>query len=469
MPEHDPRVLSYSHLRDFPRATDALQMLRRVASLVKPLMRARRWTVGELAEFYPDQPNLLGLNVNKGQKILVRLRYPGDRSVFLPLEQVADTMLHELAHIVHGPHDATFHALWNQLRDEHMALTLKGYTGEGFLSEGRRLGSGGGGGRNGHHNARIRPMDEARRLARIAAERRQQQKERSHSGHGGHNSHDGHGSSGGHRLGGTRPHPGTDIRRVVAEAAAARGPKQKPSRPSSSSPSSLSSSCATAGYDDQARRALEEQAARNGFRTAAEEEAANDAAIAQALWELVQEDERQRLGPRYLAPTAVRPEGSGSGRSWPEVIVVGDVVEGRGIKDRDRDRHSSPGWTCRQCTLHNPGSFLCCDVCGMQRPYSAPSVLPANDERPPPTPPRPSVEAVAAAVGRPVVQTRKTPKKVAFTPSTSGGSVRGSSSSAADYSVVMPAPEWMCSFCGRVRERQWWMCDLCGKMKETWQ
>lgn len=60
MAEIDPLVLSYSHLAEFPRASEALYALKKVASLVKPIMRARRWKVGELAEFYPDQPNLLG-------------------------------------------------------------------------------------------------------------------------------------------------------------------------------------------------------------------------------------------------------------------------------------------------------------------------------------------------------------------------------------------------------------------------
>jgi hypothetical protein len=35
-------------------------MLKRIASLVKPIMRARGWKVRELAEFYPQQQNLLG-------------------------------------------------------------------------------------------------------------------------------------------------------------------------------------------------------------------------------------------------------------------------------------------------------------------------------------------------------------------------------------------------------------------------
>lgn len=53
-------MLSFSHLKEFPREKDALHTLKKIASLVKPIMRARGWTVKELAEFYPDQQNLLG-------------------------------------------------------------------------------------------------------------------------------------------------------------------------------------------------------------------------------------------------------------------------------------------------------------------------------------------------------------------------------------------------------------------------
>lgn len=38
-------------------------------------MEKRRWRVGKLAEFFPDNGGLLGLNVNRGQKILIRLRH----------------------------------------------------------------------------------------------------------------------------------------------------------------------------------------------------------------------------------------------------------------------------------------------------------------------------------------------------------------------------------------------------------
>jgi hypothetical protein len=60
MAEHDALVFEYSHLKDLPREKEALHSLRKIASLVKPIMRARNWKVGTLAEFFPDQPNLLG-------------------------------------------------------------------------------------------------------------------------------------------------------------------------------------------------------------------------------------------------------------------------------------------------------------------------------------------------------------------------------------------------------------------------
>ena len=102
MIEHDPVISEYEHEKFRPREAEALQTLRKVASLVKPVMRQRGWTVGILTEFWPPEKNLLGLNWNKGQKICLRLRYPYDERQFLPLEEVVDTMLHEYE-VLHQP------------------------------------------------------------------------------------------------------------------------------------------------------------------------------------------------------------------------------------------------------------------------------------------------------------------------------------------------------------------------------
>ncbi|KAK4174216.1 WLM domain-containing protein [Triangularia setosa] len=271
--EIDSCIGSYTHLRDFPRQDEALHMLKRIASVVKPIMRARHWKVGQLCEFYPDQNNLLGLNYNRGQRILLRLRYAGDRSQFLPFEQVMDTMLHELSHIVHGPHDHVFHALWDQLREELEGLFMKGYTGEGFLSRGHKLGG-------------QVPYSEIQRITRVEAERRKAEREASKK-------------RSGHKLGGPKPPPGRSIRNIIADTVERRNRTDK--------------GCGNENRNEEEIRQISETWRRNGFRTQAEEDAANEAAIAQALWELVQEDEKRKYGSSYVPPTAQNPYGNGGG------------------------------------------------------------------------------------------------------------------------------------------------------------
>ncbi len=61
MRELDPLISEYAHEKQLPREAEALFTLRKIASLVKPIMRARSWRVGTLAEFYPAETNLLGM------------------------------------------------------------------------------------------------------------------------------------------------------------------------------------------------------------------------------------------------------------------------------------------------------------------------------------------------------------------------------------------------------------------------
>ncbi|KXJ91219.1 WLM domain-domain-containing protein [Microdochium bolleyi] len=454
--EVDPLIFSFSHLADYPRAGDALHTLRRVASLVKPLMRARGWVVRQLTEFYPGQENLLGLNVNRGQKICLRLRYPSDRTLFLPLEEVVDTMLHELAHNVHGPHDGKFHALWNQLRDEHEALAMKGYTGEGFLSQGQRLGG------------RRIPMDEARRLARASAEKR-----RGDSG--------GRGGSGpGKRLGGSAARPERDIRATIADAVARRN--------------RISQGCANDKQSADEIQEIADTATRNGFRTQAEEDAANEAAIAQALWELVQEDEKARLGDAYVPPTVDVPREGGAlrrgtlGRQKPAQPKPSLSTSQRGsdsapttsrrtASSRAANAGASTTWSCAICTLSNPAIYLCCDACGAERQIAVGS---NGHEKPTSTTNNNNAKRKWPETID-LTQTDGDPRggsstgRVSGSSSSSSASARGSRDQRLQGSTApqpkLPPPSrqktWTCSDCGRVRERQWWSCDLCGKIKDS--
>ncbi|OJJ47927.1 hypothetical protein ASPZODRAFT_131537 [Penicilliopsis zonata CBS 506.65] len=425
MRELDPLVLEYQHDKRRPRESEALLILRKVASLVKPIMRQRCWRVGTLAEFYPRERNLLGININAGQKICLRLRYPSDETQFLPVEQVVDTMLHELCHIVHGPHNQQFHALWNQLRDEHEELVMKGYTGEGFLSHGRRLGG------------QKMPLDEARRRARAAAEQRRVLS-----------------AGSGRKLGGAPVQRGTDIRRVIADAAQRR--------------IEVTRGCAS-GTEQGAQ--LAEEASRNGFRTKAEEDDANEQAILQAYIELIQEEEREKYGDSYIPPSQENPAGPRSNLSSSVLEntkptmktaaaaaasaasaapILSSPREPVDLTSDNNESYNSP-WTCPVCTLDNPATYLCCDACASERPQ--PANVGSAPSPPPPARPR---------------STNKRPIQESTRKIVSQSTVRAVETLAAIENKSSKRPlGWVCRSCGAFMETEWWTCSSCGLMKQA--
>ncbi|KAH7334477.1 WLM domain-containing protein [Rhizoctonia solani] len=134
-------VRAFTHLANQLHAPEALHTLKRVADLVHPIMKKHGWVLPVLAEFFPDDERLLGLNINSGDKILVRLRPARSPGTFYPIEQLVRVMLHELTHNVHGPHDERFYTFLNKLEDEYDTLILGGWRGTGFYAPGERLGS----------------------------------------------------------------------------------------------------------------------------------------------------------------------------------------------------------------------------------------------------------------------------------------------------------------------------------------
>ncbi|XAR67378.1 Ubiquitinyl hydrolase 1 [Bertholletia excelsa] len=124
------------------REDEARKILERVAKQVQPIMRKHKWRVKLLSEFCPKNSSLLGLNVGHGVHVKLRLRRPNRDSDFFPFDQILDTMLHELCHNVHGPHNASFYNLWDEIRKECEDLMAKGIIGtsEGFDLPGQRLG-----------------------------------------------------------------------------------------------------------------------------------------------------------------------------------------------------------------------------------------------------------------------------------------------------------------------------------------
>ncbi|KXL51528.1 hypothetical protein M433DRAFT_140551 [Acidomyces richmondensis BFW] len=385
---------SYEHLQGLPRGEAALTMLRKVASLVKPIMRKHGWKVRILAEFLPPEPNLLGLNINRGYKICLRLRYHNNPDLFLPVEQVVDTMLHELSHNIWGDHDSNFHRLWDELRDEHDVLIRKGYTGEGFLSEGHRLGGDGYG---------MPPVHEMRRLARASAEKRQAQKKLS--------------KSSGQRLGGTPLHLyGGDVRKVIADQVLRRN--------------TIDKGCAS-GRGDAIK--LADQSADHVFKTKADEDDANSRAIAQALYELMEEEEERKLqGTFSAAPTDVNEPGgttkaSKSKKTSPSEttsLPASNPFAESSLMDLS-EPFNPDEWTCEVCTCINPMQFLACDACGSERPQGA----------------------VASASSR-LAATRH-PQWTTTQP------------------IATETMGWNCMRCGTFMEHKWWTCSACGLMKSS--
>ena len=376
--------------------------------------------------------------------------------------------------MVHGPHDGKFHALWNKLRDEHYSLSMKGYTGEGFLGQGRKLGG------------RRMPMSEMSQQARAnAAEKRKTFNK----------------DAGGRRLGGVPVLSGANMRKVIADAATRR--------------TTITQGCASGTKESQR---LADQASRNGFQTKAEEDDANDRAIAQALMELMEEEEGRRLdgGGHSSGGLGLSPEtglyieddddndnDTGGQQSdlrptEPPLQSNGESASGsRGktamVRDRDgrpvsrlvremeanatktrrpaatlvdeppseategspftptaptsspsgparfSPRSQSPNleaWKCPVCTLENPMQYLCCDACGVERPSSVgkgSNVLQETSES--------EIRANAGQYSR--------------------------QSGEAQPSGRSSSIGWTCRRCGKFMEKKWWTCSQCGTMKAS--
>ena len=464
--ERDALISAYEHLTSLPRPADALLRLRKIASLVKPIMRKRGWHVGTLAEFLPSNQQLLGLNINHGQKICVRLRYTHDPSTFLPVEQCVDTMLHELSHIVHGPHDAKFHALWDELRSEHETLLFRGYTGEGFLTPGHRLGGGG----------NMPPTHEIRRLARQNAENDRLSRNASNQRRG-------------VRLGGSRILPGQDPRKVIADAVERRN--------------AIDKGCASGSAEADR---LSTQTATQSTRTQSSEDDANDRAIAEALLELMEEEELQKINAAGGAPEP--------GLAWdPQrgLYSSGDYAGGSTSATKGMTEEEQMEWAMRESMRAVASYSQGTPAAKPPTPdYASKPNLGAGTSRPPSSPEKTAPPAkrprgIEASAHDPIPKTQPPPApQPASTPNTAPewacdvctclnpptylaclacnmerpsapppNKLRGSSAAAnlahvERQAAALQAPKtmgWACRRCGTFVEHQYWTCTACGLMK----
>ena len=188
-PEKPSGRVPEMQVKHIPHLSDAdivLRLLSRIHNEFYPIIERRGYKVLSLSEMcccgdgldYDESKkrkrklrkaglNILGYNVthpNGTHTIHLRLRDARDHYRLLSYEEVAGTMSHELAHCVHGRHDAKFYKLMDDIQEQHAVFMVRGIVADkdGFPVNSTQAYTLGGG--KNHGNA---PVLEA-------AERRQQ-------------------------------------------------------------------------------------------------------------------------------------------------------------------------------------------------------------------------------------------------------------------------------------------------------
>jgi hypothetical protein len=123
-------------LPDEPKARAILTQLANDPGILA-CMEKHNWHVGSLAELYPEgnvgqsPVCVMGLNKNRGQQILLRVR-TDDLKGFRKMLSIKKVLFHELAHNVHSEHNAEFFQLMRQIEQECNELDWT--RGEGLSS-----------------------------------------------------------------------------------------------------------------------------------------------------------------------------------------------------------------------------------------------------------------------------------------------------------------------------------------------
>jgi hypothetical protein len=109
------RIETLPNLPNQDQARDILTTLANDPGILA-CMNLHKWKVGSLAELYPEGKVgesavcVMGLNKNKGQQILLRIR-TDDLRGFRKILHIRKVLYHELAHNVHSAHDGDFFQL----------------------------------------------------------------------------------------------------------------------------------------------------------------------------------------------------------------------------------------------------------------------------------------------------------------------------------------------------------------------
>jgi hypothetical protein len=162
MPVFDDGMTCFRHIPHLPHADSAAAILKRLAREFMPIIRQRGYDVRSVSEFCccgdgldcqlggrrfcvvrrggriagHDESTVGGYNLLEQQSrrsqrvsqrvhtIHVRLRSSNNHEYLLPYKQAVRTMAHELAHCIYRHHEMTFHALMQELLEQHAMHVL---------------------------------------------------------------------------------------------------------------------------------------------------------------------------------------------------------------------------------------------------------------------------------------------------------------------------------------------------------
>ena len=222
---------------------------------------------------------------------------------------------------------------------------------------------------------------------------------------------------------------------------------------------------------------LAEEASRNGFRTKAEEDDANQRAIQQAYIELMEEEEKEMYGSSYIPPSQQNPTGyrgnssttaisrNSTTRPPPSFPQPNTPATGVHVFDNIPDENQNDAaynnpWSCPICTLDNPPNFLCCGACGTERP--TPTTTTTNENQ--------SINAgndLARERQRKYEQEQRIRKRARpsgnNTQTTSTRTRALQSLAVLDREVQKRPIGWVCHRCGAFMEIEFWTCSSCGQ------
>jgi hypothetical protein len=356
-----------------------------------------------------------------------------------------------LCHNWIGPHNTEFNKLWDELRDEWTTLQMKGFSGEGFLGRGEQLGG-----------KRV-PLHELQRRARASAIERTKQNK---------------GADPGRRLGG-RDLRGPDMRSIIADAAERR--------------KTVTNSC---GTGNKAAERAAEDALLNGFRTKEEMDEANEIAIQEAIFQLMELEEERKLAGEPGPSSAPIPSTPMEGLTWSPEYGLQPVQP-----SQPRSAPPPPSQPLSPPSIHNLNQMPPPPL-SIQRPTQPPPI---------PIHSRPEVNAHGRPISRLVKEAEEKSKSKVKKPDTASlpnshqpstsdeewhclactlintasatqcdacespkpDKVKSSSSATTNANtsqtlITSSKPQgWNCLTCGTFMETQWWTCSWCGSLKAS--